>query len=79
MLTALIESEVRFPGRSISGIEAWIPEALGSFSLTLDSIFDETVFSAAIAAVLKRTKIDEVAINARFLDFMGGKVLKQTE
>ena len=76
MLTSFIESEFRFPGISISGIDALIHEALGSFSFTLNSIFDETVFSAAIATTPKSTKTDVAAIKISFLSFMCCRVMR---
>lgn len=67
ILTALIESEFMLLGRSKSGIDALMPEALGNCCSTRVAIFDETSFSAAIA--LPQMKSAVTAIAMRTVDF----------
>jgi hypothetical protein len=73
----LIESDFMLLGMSIKGIDALIPDALGSFSFTRISIFEEIAFSAAIAVAPKRRETDVVAIKVNFLPFIRGRLHKQ--
>jgi hypothetical protein len=68
--TELIESDFKILGISRRGTDTLMPEALGSCCSTWNLIFDDTAFSAAIAAKHMRAKREAVAITVNFLRFM---------
>ena len=74
ILTDLIESEFKMLGISSRGTEALMPEALGTCCPTRYSIFDDTAFSAPIAAMQKRATTEVVAITVSFLRFTLGRL-----
>jgi hypothetical protein len=67
-LTDFIESDLKSLGSSNSGIDALIPEALGSCCSTRVTIFDETIFSTVIAPPQMKSVVTAIAMRA--LDFL---------
>jgi hypothetical protein len=68
ILTDFIESDLKSLGSSNSGIDALIPEALGSCSSTRVAIFDETSFSTVIAPPQMKSTVTAIAM--RTTDFL---------
>jgi hypothetical protein len=68
--TDLIESEIMLLGRSINGMDALIPEALGSCCSTRDVIFDEMTFSAVTAPPQMKSVVTAIAMHLTDVRFI---------
>ena len=62
--TDFIESEFKSAGISSRGIEALMPEALGSCFYTRDAIFEEMTFSVVIAPPPRSSATPATAMRA---------------